>query len=528
MDFIRRGIQIVRRSWRNREAHENLQARVRRFVYSYENEYPQQLWDYLNKVLGKYEDYADMEEGEMKVTKQDDYTAVEMYCSEVGYGFLFRLISQLLRRKEVEEDSLVAAATLVEYITIELYNLRLSNIGDPRYANFQGITYRGMNVTPEVVDEYRRIANRKDVRQRNFAVPLALLSTTQSRKVMEDYSGDPQSEQMLWVIHIFGLDPELLQLYRERYPDSVVTSICAMPVARISEFAEQEILLRGAFFHIISMRTEATGARRTHIIEMMMLNANRDHGTELSLNEGEKQTQRELFAKMVRASRYAICAVLSKTVSAVESETYDGLARHELEEIGTKELHWLTYDTVSSDIKSESVWAWLGASTEFSYPPHYSKKKLELQGAVRNRDWTKVAEILDSEYDWKRTEWYNIPKILTGDHDSEVREGYTLTHELASSGRPEEGNSHHRAWSTLVEGIRALGVWRTVRTFDADRRSPLDIALENGNHNLVNIFTPDIKHDVPEDVVSDLESQFHGFMEEYCKDLVSNLAKPFS
>jgi hypothetical protein len=256
-------------------------------VYSHEREYPQQLWDYLEGLLGKYEDYADMDEGEMKATKQDDYTAVEMYCSDVGYDFLFSLISRLLREQEVDEDSLVVAATLVEYITIELYNLRLSNIGDPRYGNFQGVTYRGMNVMPEVAQEYRSIADRKDVRQRNFSVPLGLLSTTTSTRIMGEFSADPKYERMVWIIRIFGLDPELLRLYHQRYPDSVVTSICAMPVGRISEFGEQEVLLRGAFFHIVSMRSETSRGRKTHTIEMMMLNANRDHGTELSLNEGE-------------------------------------------------------------------------------------------------------------------------------------------------------------------------------------------------------------------------------------------------
>jgi hypothetical protein len=132
------------------------------------------------------------------------------------------------------------------------------------------------------------------------------------------------------------------------------------------------------------------------------------------------------------------------------------------------------------------------------------------------------AKVLDSEYDWKRTEWYNVPKLLTNAPDFQVRQGHTLMHELARSGRPDEVNPHQQPWLSLVDEIRASGVWRTVKTFDDDRKSPLDIALEHGYHDLAAVFSPEIKHDVSDEVTRSLEDQLYRLMAEHCGELVSN------
>jgi hypothetical protein len=142
---------------------------------------------------------------------------------------------------------------------------------------------------------------------------------------MEDFAkGHPLNDQMHWIIHIHGLDPKLLRIYEEKYKESVVTSICTMPSA---EFGEKEILLKGAFFHIIKMDSKEVDGRMTHKVEMTMLNANRDHGTELVLREGAKQVQRNFFRDMCQASSYKICASLTKPYSIGESVEYERLAR---------------------------------------------------------------------------------------------------------------------------------------------------------------------------------------------------------
>ncbi|KAL9083865.1 MAG: hypothetical protein Q9165_008335 [Trypethelium subeluteriae] len=519
-DVIRKGIQTVRHSWRRKDTQAELRQHVVRFVESHHQKPNPELWEYLNGIVGNFDDYVDMREGEMSAPRHNEYTAVEFYCSQIGYDFLFSLISQLLREDHIEDNALVAAATLVEYLTIELYNLRLSNLGDPRYANFQGVTHRGMNVSPEVAEEYRRIADREDIRQRNFAVPLALVSTTTSSETMQKFAASEESDTMHWIIHIYGLDPQLYQIYHEKYPDGIVTSICATPVGHISAFGEQEILLRGAFFHIISMRSETAGSRQTHTIEIMMLNTNRDHGTELSANEGDKKEQRDFFGKIIRASRYEICASLAREISTKDTRAYEELAEQELEAIGASGLGRPTYDTAFTKAISEGIPTWLGASREFSHPRQYVRKRLHLQRAAGSGDWATVEEVLSAEYDWKKKDWFSVPKLLTNDANQNAREEYTLVHELARCG-PPEGNAHQQeAWQRLVKAVEDLGAWRTVKTFDIDRKTPFDIASENGLDEMYFVLRPKIKHPIPEAITQELQSQLHSLMMGHCGEIL--------
>jgi len=110
-----------------------------------------------------------------------------------------------------------------------------------------------------------------------------------------------------------------------------------MPVARAAELAEKEILLRGPFFHIIQTKSEEIDGRMIHKLQVVMLNVNRDHGTEHSLNEGPKKDQREFFRNMVLASRYEICASLSREFSEEDAEGYNSLAKEALKRIQAAE-----------------------------------------------------------------------------------------------------------------------------------------------------------------------------------------------
>ena len=48
------------------------------------------------------------------------------------------------------------------------------------------------------------------------------------------------------------MDKTFLDLYKSYYPDSVVSSICAVNIENISKYSEgQEVLLRGAFFQVL-------------------------------------------------------------------------------------------------------------------------------------------------------------------------------------------------------------------------------------------------------------------------------------
>ncbi|KIW92599.1 uncharacterized protein Z519_06446 [Cladophialophora bantiana CBS 173.52] len=76
------------------------------------------------------------------MTQARQYHAVELYCSEPGYDCICGVISQALTQHNASDAVLAAAVVLVVLVTIDLYKLRLSNLGDVRYSNFHGIMFR--------------------------------------------------------------------------------------------------------------------------------------------------------------------------------------------------------------------------------------------------------------------------------------------------------------------------------------------------------------------------------------------------
>lgn len=53
---------------------------------------------------------------------------------------------------------------------------------------------------------------------------------------------------------------------------------------------------------------------------MVMLNANRDHGSGLAEYGGEKDAQRQYFGQICAASRYEICASLALEYGLAEAD----------------------------------------------------------------------------------------------------------------------------------------------------------------------------------------------------------------
>jgi hypothetical protein len=205
---------------------------------------------------------------------------------------------------------------------------------------------------------------------------------------VEDFAkGHPSDDQMHWIIHIHGLDPKLLRIYEEKYKESIVTSICTMPFA---EFEEREILLKGAFFHIIKMDSKEVGGRTIHKIEMAKLNANRGHGTELALHEGA------FFRNMCQASSYKIRASLTKPYSIGE---YERLARAALQRIEATNHISSTHDTVRAGMRPGLMPTWLGNTTGQSFPRHYMSLRQKFHKAARQGHWAIVREVLEREYD---------------------------------------------------------------------------------------------------------------------------------
>jgi hypothetical protein len=201
----------------------------------------------------------------------------------------------------------------VELLNIDLFNYR-AMLGDA--DNFHGTVYRGMCISSDELLRFTKVAD-GPIKERYLSVPLAMVSASTDPTyalvfALEEAERNPDKHPIIWEIHVSDLDPELLDFYRSQFPTSVVTSLCAVPIHRLSDYpAEKEVLLRGPFFQVIRFGVdEALVQKRTvHRIEAVMLNSNRDHISAIASNEGADRRARDLFRAIVLLHRSTICAV---------------------------------------------------------------------------------------------------------------------------------------------------------------------------------------------------------------------------
>lgn len=342
MAKVRHAIFQVRSTWSDEAKQAEIRSGIQSLLEKQKEEDDQdsaQVTAAILAIADRRPDYADLRRPSTDANAEREYNALKLYCSEKGYEYLFRLVLNLVRSDAADDDDgaleeLLTAATLVEYLTIDLYNLRLAHLSDPEYGGFEGRVCRGMAVPPNVVEDFRAIAQQPQLSERSFSIPLAMVSTTVEDSVMWHFSKSEKFKDRLhWIIHVRSLRPDLLAWYQQRYPDSVVTSLCAMPVYEQSCFRhEREVLLRGPFFQMLRMTTEDRGFDRVHTCELLMLNSNRDHGTELGSNEGAKATQRTLLTKAVRITRNLACAELVRQYAQTDAAEYERVGRSELAE----------------------------------------------------------------------------------------------------------------------------------------------------------------------------------------------------
>ena len=105
-------------------------------------------------------------------------------------------------------------------------------------------------------------------------------------------------------MNVSNIDRDFLDFYHSFYPDSVVSSICAVPIENLSVFKdEEEVLLRGAFFHVINFYELERKVKNIPIkvVEVVMVNSNRDHLTGSSF---ENTNARKLFNNLVGIQKF--------------------------------------------------------------------------------------------------------------------------------------------------------------------------------------------------------------------------------
>ena len=418
MAEIRKRINVVRVKWNDPAQRHDLSEKVEDALKA--SNFSRDLRAALDTVVAPDRFWADQQDDRSPAVDSlprteatgENYGALEVYTTNDGYKNIFGYINQVFRKHDVDETEIQGAVALVELLTIDLYNLRLANFGCSMYYNFQGTVHRGLSVDQGVLETFHRLL-KQPLQERNFSVPLAFVSTSANQQRIQEFldKTDQGKFRLHWKIHIHELQPRLLAQYHAKYPNSIVSTICAMPISRASEFPnEQEILLRGPLFQIVRMYKEQSGDHTVHVVEMLMLNANRDHATELADHQGLNKQQRAHFGEICSATKYQICASLAERYGLTEATEYRNLANNLLKKLSLDQIH-APFSSNLSDSWSVPRPSWIGASLESSFPKFYAKRRAELSISSYRGKWDEVRRILDEEYDWQKSDWCNVPRL---------------------------------------------------------------------------------------------------------------------
>lgn len=572
MDRLRDKLNAVRVRWNDAENYHDLMEDIQQALEV--DQFSRELQAALKSILRKQRYWADYQRNQDSVqpsivsSDQENYAALELYTTNDGYKKVFGYINQVFRKHDVTDIEVRGAVALVELLTIDLYNFRLANVGCSKYYNFQDIVHRGLSVDSAVLQAFQDLM-KAPVHSRNFSVPLAFVSTSISQERIQEFLDKAEQGKcrMHWRIHVHALDPRLLAQYQARHPDSIVTTICAMPISRASEFPnEQEVLLRGAFFQILRIYEEQAGEHTVWVIEMVMLSANRDHGSELAENHGAKAEQRKHFHQMCAATRYEICASLAQKYDLPEAKEYRSLADTMLAKLSADQIV-APFNSQLSDSWSVPRPSWIGASLSSSFPVPYTRRREKFSRAsFAGNDWDTVQEIIEQEYAWQKSDWCNVPRLhgKTRFHhqlksrlffsldlmvlipaspslsdtaeDATHGSGFTVLHQAAfSHAKPEFVQSlvDRGAWRKFAPHARLPSRRKpnyllVAGTMKSLKREGLitahGIAVRKGYNDLIPILKPNLYHIIPSNSLSKLENDVHNLMQKLAGDKVSKIA----
>ncbi|XP_060572767.1 uncharacterized protein LOC132730779 [Ruditapes philippinarum] len=240
------------------------------------------------------------------------FEAVKLYTSKEGHSRIYDMSNNIFRHEDsvVSVEMIRSVVFLVELINIDLFNYCLKC---PERTNFEGIVYRGICVSDEDLSAFKALRE-EPISRRNIAVPLGLFSSSSSIKVSKKFikhqlkqakTRDAVVKPLIIKVHVIGLKPEYIQHYTKRFPSTVLTTICAVDIHKLSRHpSEKEVLLRGPFMLVLDMYEEKHTEfdQPCDVIEVVMLNANRDHISTSFL--GDQDTlARDMFAAMVTVTR---------------------------------------------------------------------------------------------------------------------------------------------------------------------------------------------------------------------------------
>jgi len=291
MAEIRKSIEYIRHNWEDRARFAKNLAEF--LTEKTKSESDRRFMDRVEIIKSKDRNWGDIDKTQIDTT---DFEAVRLYTSEVGYNKIFGIMNSLFRYDDTvnDEKTVQAIVFLVELINIDLYNFCLKY---KKYDNFTGVVYRGVGLNDTDFDAFQTLM-KFDIPKRYIAVPLCLMSSTINFETAKCFVKS-KPKAVLFKIHVLALKPRYLAYYKQRNPTGVISSICAVNVKDLSDFPdEDEILLRGAFFQVLDFYKDAK--ENLHVLEVCMLNSNRDH---LSSNYLTDPNARRMFGLMVAVTR---------------------------------------------------------------------------------------------------------------------------------------------------------------------------------------------------------------------------------
>lgn len=252
-----------------------------------------------------------------------DLSAVQLYTSESGYQSVFGRLNDHLRQppSPTWRSRLRTLVFLVELLNIDLFNLV---IVDETTRDFNGTVHRGFSVDPSTASKLLAI-NDQPAGERYWSIPLALMSTSRDNRIATMFAAEALSASesdrvpVSLSVNVGGISTYWLDHYATSFPESVVTSLCAVPLRSVSAFPdEDEVLLRGPFFEVLSVAQAGGGLT----MKAVMSNANRDHPSSSRFSTKDGSRARQAMALMSREARCRLAVEMAESNPEIDGGVF--------------------------------------------------------------------------------------------------------------------------------------------------------------------------------------------------------------
>jgi hypothetical protein len=320
MNQIRKSIEEVRGKW---QEYQEIPVFIHEFLRGIDHPEKSSKIDRLtariNSSLQRNRHWADRRPSNSSHT---DFPLIQLYSSVDGYELLFGKINYHYRNLEPSESyrKFVPLTWFVELLTMELFAASIA------YPNLTGTktVYRGTTFQSDLLPYYEIFGSESlPLDKRSISIPLGFHSASTDKRVAFDFLrlNDTRKSKrdnghfgVIWSINVVSLSEKRLNLYHERYPKSVVSSICATDISQFSEHQEKEVLLRGPFFEAVDWRqVEDFDGMPMYEVEAVMVDSNRDHISTFELDKRDYEA-RAFFRSLVSWEKRLACAELSESL----------------------------------------------------------------------------------------------------------------------------------------------------------------------------------------------------------------------